>query len=130
MSNIRRRVEKKLVNQYRTRWCWECQTHHPLETRLASSRRRRVKAVQRRQTRRLYRQSPVVRWLYKEIQAKLTTEWQAAMYEEFSGNLLFLSDASNSLEDLELGFDFEEFDKNNTLSLKYTEGSDERIQEG
>ena len=121
------RVEKKIVHRHMD----ECEYHQHLykhETRLESSRRRRIASINRRQTRRLYRQSPFVRWLYKEIQAKLTVEWQAAMYAEMSSSLF---SGPIKMLDVETFGLYEDFAGLNTPGMTiYTEGSDERIQEG
>lgn len=45
---MKRRVEKKFDNQFRSGWCIGCGENHGGETRLESSRRRRVEGIQRR----------------------------------------------------------------------------------
>lgn len=74
---LKSRVEKKIVNRYLSA-CQGCGRDHTKETRLESSRRRRVASEMRRVRRRAYRQSPLSQWLHKEF----TIQFQATLYEE------------------------------------------------
>lgn len=58
---MKRRVEKKYVNQFLSGWCESCHEDHGGQRKLESARQRRVEAVMRRLARKRRKNLPLLR---------------------------------------------------------------------